>query len=149
MVLALQIALGIVMAYFILKFLPTIVSFGVIAFVLAAALAIGGLVLYWLLDNPAILGLSLLVMTGYLVIRPFLPSIERYYRVEDLKRSILRREGLGYDTKALQLQLDVELSTVKVPKAEIAKPFVPIKVRLFGSAAEKERARRKALGYPD
>lgn len=149
MVLALQIALGIVMAYFILKFLPTIVSFGVIAFVLAAALAIGGLVLYWLLDNPAILGLSLLVMTGYLVIRPFLPSIERYYRVEDLKRSILRREGLGYDTKALQLLLDVELTTVRLPKAATAKPFVPIKVRLFGSAAEKERARRKALGYPD
>jgi len=149
MVLALQIALGIVMAYFILKFLPTIVSFGVIALVLAAALAIGGLVLYLLRDNPAILGLSLLVMTGYLVIRPFLPSIEKYYRVEDLKRSILRREELGYDTKALQLQLNVELPTARAPKAATDKHLVPIKVRLFGSAAEKERARRKALGYLD
>lgn len=149
MVLALQIAFGIVLAYFILAFLPTIVSFGVIAIVLAAALAIGGLVLFWMLDNPVILGLSLLAITGYIGIRPFLPSIERYYRVKDLKRSISRREGLGYDTKALQLQLDVELSTVKAPKVEIAKPFVPIKVRLLGSAAEKEKARRKALGYPD
>ena len=149
MALALQIALGIVLAYFILVHLSTIVSFGLIAIVLAVALAIGGLVLYWLLGTPVVLGLILFAITGYLVIRPFLPGIERYYRLKDLKRSISRREGLGYDTKALQLQLDVELSAVKARKEAHAKPFVPIKMRLFGSAAEKEKARRKALGYPD
>ena len=149
MALALQIALGIVLGYFILTFFSTIVSFGLIAIVLAVVLAIAGLILYWLLDSPVILGLSLFAIAGYFSIKPFLPRMEQYYRLKDLRRSISRRAGLGYDTKALELQLGVQLDAVEARKAEQAKPFVPVKVRLFGSAAEKEKARRKSLGYTD
>jgi hypothetical protein len=149
MTLTLQVALGIVLAVLILAFLPAIVSFGVIAIMLAVVLAIGAFALYWIFDNPFLLGLSLLAVACYFVSRPFLPAIERYYRFKHLKRSISRRQGLGYDTETLQRQLDDEFRAVQDNKAAQAKPFVLIKTRLFRSAAESEKARRKALGYPD
>ena len=149
MTLVLQIALGIVLAYLVLCYLPSIVSVGVIAIAIVAALAIGSLMLYWLLGSPVMLSIGLFAIVCYLTIRPFIPKIEEYYRLKVLRRSILRRERLGYETTALQLQLAAELSAIASRKPANAKPFVPIWLRLFGSAAEKERARRKALGYRD
>lgn len=128
MSLIVQIALGVVLGFLILYFLPYILTFGVIAVIIVIALLIAGGLIYWIWGNTAAILIVATVVASFALYQRFSPKGRRKRRIDELKRSIAERSNLGYDTTELTEKLLIEDAT-------------------FDLDVEKEKIRRKALGY--
>ena len=131
-----QIALGIVLAVLILNFLPELIGLGAILIVIVIALVVGGLLLYWVGSNPAVLGFLVMVAVGVAIYLFWKKRSAIDAPARDLKERIRRRQLLGYDT----VDLEKELSEA-VAEAERAK-----KARTEKKSKPKSR---RELGYTD
>jgi membrane protein implicated in regulation of membrane protease activity len=126
--LVLQIALGIVLGFLILYFLPYILTFGVIAIIVVIALLVAGGLIYWIWGNTAAILVIATGIVSFALYHRYSPKGRRRRKINELKRSIAERSRLGYDTTELMERLLIEDTP-------------------FDLEVEKEKIRRKALGY--
>jgi membrane protein implicated in regulation of membrane protease activity len=129
--LILQVALGIVLAVLLLAFLPTLVKLGFGLLVIAVGLGIAALLVSWILDDPILMVLAIAAVIILIVREHRNGKRSDIQDFESIRQQIQRRAMLGYESKSLEEKMYTEL-----------------KSREFDSAAQRERARRRALGYP-
>jgi uncharacterized membrane protein len=129
--LILQVALGIVLAVLILAFLPALLNVGFWVLVTLAGLGIAGFLIYLILDNPILMILAIAVVIVLIVREHRKLKGGEIMDLEVIRDQMQRRAILGYETKSLEEKINKELNK-----------------RKFDSAAQRERARRRALGYP-
>lgn len=115
----LEIALGIVLAVLILAFLPALLALGGVLIVVAAALALIGVIAYFVGSTPALTGAAILAAIGLAIY-----DLVRFRRAADpiaeLESQIARRRKLGYDTRELEQTLSERRS--EAHQAKKAKP---------------------------
>ena len=154
-----EIALGIVLAVFILAFIPTVLALA-IPF-LGFALAVIGLLLLavagmWLFNSPSTLVVVLAIAVALFGFAKW--STSKMRRVRLLRGSIAKRVALGYAADELQsMQLRDLESQIEAKRNARAKnkamhqrwPNVSWKKRLLASPKTLEQERRRALGYDD
>lgn len=157
------IALGIVLAVLILRALPLIAaSLVMLAGMLITlagilvALAIFGAILfgiyaffdgYWVergLPLVIIIAAVIIVWASY---EAFLRSTT--HQIRTLKKSIEKRASLGYGTSELRDELEALIARKCVKTAISQAARMPFKIRVFGSYEEREKFRRRSLGYDE
>ena len=131
-----QIAIGIVLAVLILNFLPELIALGGVLIVAVIAFIVGGLLLYWIGSNPAVLGFVGIVAIGVVLYVLWQKYAAVDAPVNDLKKRILRRQSLGYDTADLDEALSQAISEAAQTK------------RARSEKSNKPKTRRE-LGYTD
>ncbi len=131
-----QIAIGIVLAVLILNFLPELIALGGVLIVAVIALIVVGLLLYWIGSNPAVLGFVGIVAIGVVLYVLWQKYAAVDAPVNDLKKRILRRQSLGYDTADLDEALSQAISEAAQTK------------RARSEKSNKPKTRRE-LGYTD
>ncbi len=129
-----EIALGIILAVLILnflaEFLEELLALGALLVGVAVILAIGGLLIYWLVNNPRDFALLAVIGVGTLlavIIGIYLIGVARTAnlgiwpaliaemlrgkgaRIRELQAAISHRRSLGYDTENLEKDLSVEI----------------------------------------
>lgn len=101
-----EIALGIVVAVLILRFLPLLIGLGAVLIVIVLLLVVGGASLYWAGSSPAGLAVIAVVAIGI----PIAVRIARNAPIRDLRARIRQRQASGYDTADLEEELTKALS---------------------------------------
>ena len=101
-----EIALGIVVAVLILRFLPLLIGLGAVLIVILLLLAVGGASLYWAGSSPAGLAVVAAIAIGI----PMAVRIAGNAPIRDLRKRIRQRQALGYDTTDLEDELTKTLS---------------------------------------
>lgn len=96
-----EIALGIVVAVLILRFLPLLIGLGAVLIVIALLLVVGGASLYWVGSSPAGLAVIAVVAIGI----PMAVRIAKNAPIRDLRERIRQRQAAGYDTADLEKML--------------------------------------------
>jgi hypothetical protein len=129
--LILQVALGIVLAVLILAYLPTLVTVGFWLVVIVIGIGLAGLLIYLILGEPILMVLAIVAVIA-LIVREH-RSVRGGGSVDFsvVRDEMQRKAMIGSETKHLEEELNAELDK-----------------RNFDSAAQRERARRRALGYP-
>ena len=152
MMLILEIALGIVLGVLILNNLGSILTAGALIALAAIVIALIGALLYWVSGSTITLGVLLfcaIVSWLYYISRE---KVATHEKINDLKNKIEKRVRNGYDVTELQTELDLIISNQynqNEKDVTALKSKLPFKVRLFSSAAKREKLHRKALGYDD
>ena len=129
--LILQVALGIVLAVLILAFLPALLNVGFWVLVTVAGLGIAGFLIYLILDNPILMVLTVVAVIVLIVREHRKGKGGKNMDLEVIRDEMQRRAMLGYETKSLEEIINREM-----------------KNRQFDTEAQRESARRRALGYP-
>ena len=129
--LILEIALGIVVGYFILATLPALLVMGGLVFLLGFGLILSLVVLWVLFDNPILLIIAALILIGFFIYKKFYSDL---IKIKELEKKISARRKLGYDVSVDEEKFN-KLNSEYIERKKK-------KIR-FKSDAE----RRKALGY--
>lgn len=127
--LILQVALGIVLAVLILAFLPALLNVGFWVLVTLAGLGIAGFLIYLILDNPILMVLTIAAVIVLIVREHRKGKGGEIMDLEVIRDQMQRRVMLGYETKSLEEKINIEMKN---------RP-----------EAQRESARRRALGYPE
>jgi hypothetical protein len=144
MSLVFQIAVGIVLGGFLLANLDTLLGLGIVLLFVVVGLAVLGLLLYLVVDHwaaVAVVGCFIgILVVVWIIIEKINPERGRY-----LKKRIKEREALGYEATQERTELDELIKkTTSKPKPTPLIPNLPT-----GGTPEKERVRRRLLGYDD
>ena len=86
-----EIALGIVVAVLILRFLPLLIGLGAVLIVIVLLLVVGGASLYWAGSSPAGLAVIAVVAIGI----PLAARIAKDAPIRDLRERIRQRQAAG------------------------------------------------------
>jgi hypothetical protein len=141
-----EIALGIVLAIIILRFLPALLGLGFVllmvgvVIVIALAIVYFGYLYFW----PILAMVSVLAIFGGALV------IQKKFSPTDEQLVIVRRRALGYDLSPTDVRND--LDTFRTP------PIERLKAKLLSlghdfwygfthTASQRERERRRHLGY--
>ena len=101
-----NIALGIVLAVLILRFLPLLIGLGAVLIVIALFLLVGGAYFYW--AGSSLVGFAVIAIVAggiSLAVR-----ITKNAPIRKLRARIDRRQAAGYDTADLETELTKALS---------------------------------------
>lgn len=140
MTLIIEIALGIVLGGFLLANLNAILGLGMMLVFVVIGLGVLALVVYLLLDHWVYVALIIVVLSALVAVWWTYERINPE-RMRQLKRRIKERNALGYDTT----QEREELAELVKKKQKSQDTSIP----LSAGTMEKERARRRLLGYDD
>jgi hypothetical protein len=151
-----EIIVGIVIGGLILANFEAIVSLVIFAIAISVGILFFGGIGYWLHENLIFLAVSALIVCLLIVSNRYSKNsaTDTSKREAFLVNQINQRKSLGYETKDMVLELETlqlerinKLANERVQKLSDEKPRPSWKMRLFGSASEKEIERRKAMGY--
>lgn len=140
MTLIIEIALGIVLGGFLLVNLNAILGLGMMLVFIVIGLGVLAVVVYLLLDHWVSVALIVTFLSAIVAVWWTYEKINPK-RKRQLKRRIKERNVLGYDTAQEREEL-AEL-VKKKPKSQ------DTPIPLSAGTPEKERARRRLLGYDD
>ncbi len=140
MTLIIEIALGIVLGGFLLANLNAILGLGMMLVFIVIGLGVLAVVLYLLLDHWVSVALIVTVVSAIVAVWYAYEKINPE-RKRNLKRRIKERNALGYDTTQEREELADLIK--EQPKSQ------DTPIPLSAGTAEKERARRRLLGYDD
>ena len=113
-----EIALGIVLAVLVLAFFPALLRLGAILVGVVLVVLVAGLLLYWIVSNPTIFLVLLVLVVGAVRIAAL---FLRDAPIRALREQIRRRQTLGYDTTELEASLEkaiIETARVRTEKRQ-------------------------------
>nr|WP_181374948.1 hypothetical protein [Polaromonas sp. H8N] len=141
MALVIQIAFGIVLGGFLLMNMDAILGLGMVLLFIVVGLSVLGLAVYLMIDHWAavtVVGCFIGILVAvWIAIEKINPARGRY-----LKKRIKEREALGYEATQERAELDELTKKTTLPKSAPMMPKLPT-----GGSPEKERERRRLLGY--
>ena len=128
--LVIYIALGIVLGYLILAFLPQILFLGFSAIALIIALIIAGGLIYLILGNAVLIMWIGIGIISYILFQKWSIKGRADQKAKELSDAISYLASLGHDTSELEKELSRVINSMS-----------------FEANAGKEKMRRRALGY--
>ena len=129
--LILQVALGIVLAVLILAYLPTLVTVTFWLVVIVIGVSIAGLLIYLVLGEPLLMIIAIAAVIALILREHRSVKGGGSKDLEVVRDQMQRRAMLGHSTNSLEDEVNTALNE-----------------RKFNTTAQRERARRRALGYP-